>query len=411
MKFLLITLGSTGDIVPFLHLSRELSKRGHECILATQAAFQKEAEAYPVTFIPLFQSEAINRLDSMMLDIFLLKSGRAIVDHFYELVLSELRGLKSLLIRMIDESDCVLASYLFPFFALFAEKRGTPAKTISLSHRFYPSSNHQPFCDTRVKLPFGSISWDIFFRYLNHKLQFHLRKTGLLHLLPEQYRIDEWYQGDKTIIAVPSVFEENLDPGDREGCFIGALRDDTPAGPLPPEVEQFLGNTKIPLLNFGSVTFPGVENIMKSFIRHWPAERKILMQSGWAKMCCPNPPSTIRIVGSLPHASLLHRISVMVHHGGAGTTATALHAGIPQIIIPHIADQWFFAHEITRLGAGIRLPRKNWPRRLPQVLQSVESNAKIILRAQELGQALAHESGVINLADRLENWLKKGALE
>ncbi|MET0793626.1 MAG: nucleotide disphospho-sugar-binding domain-containing protein, partial [Polyangiaceae bacterium] len=63
-------------------------------------------------------------------------------------------------------------------------------------------------------------------------------------------------------------------------------------------------------------------------------------------------PEAMLSVGALDHARLFPRVDLVVHHGGAGTTATALRAGVPQLIVPHILDQFFHARRIADLGIG-----------------------------------------------------------
>lgn len=409
MKFLLITLGSTGDIRPFIAVGLELQRRGHTCTLATQQAFQQEVEQAGLQFHALLRGPELNRLDSMMLEIFVRGTGPRIVDYFYNLIFGELSSNCERLLELIDNADCLLASYLFPFFALIAEKRGVPAFTLSLSHRFYPSRNHQPLMEKRRRMPLNAASWSFFFWFIERKLRKHLRRHRLIDLLPGNFQLREYYT-TRTFLGVPSVFEENLDPEDRQGAFLGAMRVRADSQPLPAEVGRFLEDGNVPLLNFGSVTFTGVEKVMRDFLRHWPRDRKILVQAGWAGFRSAEAPPHILFAGSLPHATLFPRLSAIIHHGGAGTTAAALHAGLPQIIIPHIADQWFMAGEIARLGCGIELPRRQWPRRLPETLARMEQNHGLRARVKAVAKRLQKDPGAEIFAARLEVCARKRRL-
>ena len=59
-------------------------------------------------------------------------------------------------------------------------------------------------------------------------------------------------------------------------------------------------------------------------------------------------------VDAVPHHIVLPRVAVAVHHGGAGTTTAAARAGVPQVILPHILDQFYWAHRISELDLGPR---------------------------------------------------------
>jgi len=63
-------------------------------------------------------------------------------------------------------------------------------------------------------------------------------------------------------------------------------------------------------------------------------------------------PDNVLSVGALDHVRLFPRVDLVVHHGGAGTTATALRAGVPQVIVPHIVDQFFHGKRVAELGVG-----------------------------------------------------------
>jgi UDP:flavonoid glycosyltransferase YjiC (YdhE family) len=128
-------------------------------------------------------------------------------------------------------------------------------------------------------------------------------------------------------------------------------------------------------------------------MRNWPEGKKIIIQSGWAGLTIERPHAAMMRVGRVSHDQLFQYASMVIHHGGAGTTASVLHAGIPQIIIPHIGDQWFFASEIKRLGVGLEVKRKKWPEDLPKAVRMVEKSKKMPLRAREVAERLATEDG------------------
>jgi vancomycin aglycone glucosyltransferase len=92
----------------------------------------------------------------------------------------------------------------------------------------------------------------------------------------------------------------------------------------------------------------------------------------------------------------------VIHHGGAGTTASVLHAGIPHIVIPHISDQWFFASEVRRLGVGLEVKRKRWPEDLPNAVSQIENSDAMQARANEVAIQLAEENGPQSAVRELE---------
>jgi UDP:flavonoid glycosyltransferase YjiC (YdhE family) len=77
---------------------------------------------------------------------------------------------------------------------------------------------------------------------------------------------------------------------------------------------------------------------------------RALLSRGWAGLGKIPLPDTVRVIGPTPHGKLFPRCGAVVHHGGAGTTAQAARAGVPQVIVPHLMDQFFWCHRIHKLG-------------------------------------------------------------
>jgi len=101
--------------------------------------------------------------------------------------------------------------------------------------------------------------------------------------------------------------------------------------------------------------------------------RRLLLAKGWAGIGGANLPASVMVVdGPMPHAKLFPRVAAVVHHGGSGTTAAALRAGAPQVIVPHIVDQYYFAHRLEKLGiapAGIPIGKLT-PERLARAIDA-----------------------------------------
>ncbi len=112
-------------------------------------------------------------------------------------------------------------------------------------------------------------------------------------------------------------------------------------------------------------------------------------------------------MGKVSHDQLFRHASCIAHHGGAGTTASALHSGKPAIVVPHIADQPFWAGEVRRLGAGIIINKKRWPETLPEAIHQTEKNTAMRQRAKEVAGILKKENGPANAVKLLEEFAQK----
>ncbi len=104
----------------------------------------------------------------------------------------------------------------------------------------------------------------------------------------------------------------------------------------------------------------------------------------------------VHAVGAISHDWLFERCSAVVHHGGAGTTATALKAGVPSVVVPHMIDQVAWGRTIHALGAGpapIRR-RKLSPERLHEAIAAAVTDVRIRERAAALGDRIRAEDGI-----------------
>ena len=106
---------------------------------------------------------------------------------------------------------------------------------------------------------------------------------------------------------------------------------------------------------------------------------------------------------SVPHDWLLPKCKILIHHGGAGTISATLRAGIPQIVVPFMADQPFWGSRVNVIGVAPQPIRVNQLSVEKMVSAIVEAESKDILeRAQVTGQAIRSENGVINAVHLVE---------
>jgi UDP:flavonoid glycosyltransferase YjiC (YdhE family) len=122
--------------------------------------------------------------------------------------------------------------------------------------------------------------------------------------------------------------------------------------PLDPELETWLRNGEPPVyIGFGSMGGPGTQHLETLLLQAMEASgRRCLIAAGWAGLGNRTLPSNWRCVAAAPHAKLFPRLAAVVHHGGSGTTAQALRAGVPQVLLPLILDQYHHAHRLHLAG-------------------------------------------------------------
>ncbi|KAG0373032.1 Sterol 3-beta-glucosyltransferase [Mortierella sp. AD032] len=104
-------------------------------------------------------------------------------------------------------------------------------------------------------------------------------------------------------------------------------------------------------------------------------------------------PSNIYMLKSVPHDWLFPRVAGAVHHGGAGTTAASLRAGIPTVIKPYFGDQYFWAQRVEDAGVGVWCHDLT-VKKLSAALTAINTDDKMIKKAQLMGERISAEDGV-----------------
>jgi sterol 3beta-glucosyltransferase len=163
---------------------------------------------------------------------------------------------------------------------------------------------------------------------------------------------------------------------------------------------EFLANGKPPIyVGFGSIkdkaTFRQTVELVAQAVERL-GERAVI-GLGWSSADAVelSLPKSVMLIGNVPHSWLFPRVSAVVHHGGAGTTAAGLIAGKPTLIIPHTADQPAWGLRVWELGVGAKpIPKKkltqeNLEAALKELLQP-----NVIAEAGRLGETLRTENGV-----------------
>lgn len=120
-----------------------------------------------------------------------------------------------------------------------------------------------------------------------------------------------------------------------------------------------------------------------------------VISRGWGGLA-PEEGEDILLIDEVPHSWLFPRVSLLVHHGGAGTTAAGLLAGRPAVTVPFIADQFFWGERVWRLGAGTRpIPARSLTEdRLHQALCRARNDPSLHAGARDLARELNREDGV-----------------
>ena len=125
-------------------------------------------------------------------------------------------------------------------------------------------------------------------------------------------------------------------------------------------------------------------------------QQRAIILSGWSGLHKADLPGSVFMLDSIPFSWLFPRVAAIVHHGGAGTTAAGLRAGVPSVVIPFFGDQPFWGQRIAELGVGpAPIPRRKLTvERLAQAIQKAVTDQAMRQRAANLGSKIQAEDGI-----------------
>jgi UDP:flavonoid glycosyltransferase YjiC (YdhE family) len=165
-----------------------------------------------------------------------------------------------------------------------------------------------------------------------------------------------------------------------------------------PALAAFLDAGPPPVyIGFGSIVVDDPNKLTKMIIDAVKSTgTRVLLSKGWGGLGADelDIPETVFMLGNCPHDWLFRRVSCVVHHGGAGTTAAGIKCGVPTVVVPFFGDQPFWGAMVARAGAG--------PDPIPYKELTAEKLAAAIKtalepqtkgRARELGEKIREEEG------------------
>lgn len=402
MKITILTYGSRGDVQPFLALAVGLQKRGHAVRLAAPHRFADFVAGRNVPFAPLAgDPEEISKA-FVAAGNNAIKMARSIRDYVNSIAVDVARGA----FAACDDAELIVHSFLFTTGAhSLACQRGIPDISIQTFPIFAPTREYPPAALS--SLPKGWLS------YLGHWLNtqifwyggnsgYHRRRNQ--H--PDIFSFDLFWPFDEKpprratplLFAVsPTVLPPAREWGQR-ARVTGYLFLDSPAGYQPPaELTHFLEAGAPPIcVTFGSMIHRDADRVADSILDTMRiAGQRAIILTGWDGWHGRTSTDDLLFLESAPHDWLLPRCASVVHHGGAGTTAAGLRAGIPNIVIPFAGDQLFWGKRVHAVGAGPRPISVGGltMTRLSSALVEAEGDA-LRHRARLIGQKIGCEDGV-----------------
>jgi sterol 3beta-glucosyltransferase len=407
MDAALLTYGSRGDIEPFVALACSLRQRGHRVVLACPAALRGLADDQGVPVLPLPGNP--DQLVRQLMD-----AGRSLpgmVRSVSRFVLPLGAQVLRAVLEGIPRADVVVHSFLMTQAGhALARELGVPQASAQLFPMFAATRSFP--APALPDLPLGPG-----YRWLSHRLTEQVFRRGgdtlyarLRRIDPGLPEIEGWPFSGPTATPILMAFSPTIVPRPADwpphvhvtGYWFSPPRECQPERDLL----SFLEAGPPPIyVGFGSsapLDSRLAAEIVKAISR---LGVRALLDSHWGDLWPHELPVGHRLIGPVPHAWLLPRVSVAVHHAGAGTTGAVLRAGIPSVVLPFASDQPFWARRLMQLGVA---PPPISPRRLSaedltNSLRCALQDVSMRVRAKQVGESVRKEDGVGNTVTQLES--------
>jgi sterol 3beta-glucosyltransferase len=417
MRITIFTAGSQGDVQPCIMLGTGLQQAGFHVVLAAPQNFADLIREHGLCFHPL-------RGDVQQ--IMSGETGRKFMESAGTNPVSSMLAMRKMIgpvaIQMAEDAleacrdaDVLISLAVFaPFGKSIAEIRNIPLINIEPT----------PLLPTGA---FAAAGWPVqknLGRFLNH-----LSGSAMLQMIWQWYGpyVNEFRErfgmGPLQSTAFhqilrstpllgaysPKVIRHPADWSDKVHITGYCFQNDPLEWHPPAELQAFLNRGAPPIyVGFGSMGGRNPEDFTAIVLRALEKSgQRGLLLTGWGGMSIMQVPDNVFVLNSAPHNWLFPRMAAVVHHGGAGTTAEGLRAGVPTVIVPFIVDQSFWGNRVKDLCVGPEpIPAKKLTAdKLASAIHTATTDSKIKERASALGAAIRAENGVSNAVSIVKQYL------
>jgi len=405
--------GSRGDVNPMIAIGRALRRRGMDVVISLAEPYAPLAEAAGLTSVISIETERFNALLGTP-EVWRPLSGlRAVlqgaacdflIPHF------------ELIRRLLRPGRTILVSHPLDFASRIHRDIDpeTPLVDVFLSPAMIRDPQYPPrltpwwFEPRRPAWLMQSAYWLgdrlLLDPYVAPAIN-RLRRS--LSLSPISRVMDRWWLSPDMILSLyPDWFGQSAPPGEGRWHACGFPLDVNPGAAESPRDHGLIDAADLPPIFFTPGTaHRHATSFFESAIDVCLALKRpgILATSHIVQVPRTLPPS-IRASGYVPLDQVLPHCSAIVHHGGIGTTAAAIAAGCPQVVLPMAFDQFHNAQQVVELGLGKSLPRPN-RLRLRAALAEVLVDSDLERRGRDFSARTKGRDGAENAADHIESLL------
>lgn len=399
MKITMLAIGSTGDVRPYMLLGRELHARGHAVTIAAFPNFEKMIRDAGLNFYPL-SGDVVKMMNNLM------KPGATGVN-FLPQVEKSLKDVAPLLLRDLMDScanaDAMICTFFGSMYYSIAEKYGIPC----IQTQYFPMDPNNVTPISSAPGQHLGRAWNRFSYKLGYLLIGALERRYLtrwrmengMSIRKPQTKPDYRIGGHTVpvIYAVSPLVMPRPKNWDEHIHMSGFWWDDHQVDFTPPDdLVHFLENGEKPIyIGFGSMVSGNMNKTFTQVLKAVRASRvRAVISLGWAgEQMHLKSNNRVFFADYVPHDWLFPRVSAVVHHGGAGTTAAGLRYGKPTLVIPFGGDQPFWGARVQAIGCGPKPIHRDriTVQRLTRALIDLTTRPSYRVAAEELSERMRLE--------------------
>ena len=405
MNILLVTIGSAGDVHPFVGLGVALKQRGHRVTVITNPYFMQTVEHAGLALISLGTADEYRKTIQNP-DLWHPRKGFEVVARYG--ILPSIRPVFEIISRYDPKETVVVASGLAFGARVAQEKSKLRLATVHLQPALFRSAYKPPKTATfsiPEKMPrflkrliFEAVDFIVIDRMLAPELNAFRAEFGLS---PVRHLFGKWIHSPQLVIGLFPDWFANPQPDWPDNTkltgFIRYDRADNYKG-LSPEILRFLDDGDRPIVfTIGTAMQHGKKFFEASVEACRLLDKRALFLTQHLSHLPPKLPETIKQVEYIPFSKVLPHAAALVHHGGIGTTAQGLAAGTPQLVMPMNHDQPDNAARIVKLGVGISLKLNDYHGK------TVADKLNHLLRSQQVQLQCQKVAKKVNFSEALAN--------
>jgi rhamnosyltransferase subunit B len=418
-RIVLTTFGSFGDIHPYMAIALELQRRGHHPVIATSQLYREKISVAGLEFISVSPNIPPPQEQDMAMMERVMHPRKGSEYLLHEMLFPYLRDGYRDLLEAVKGADLLVTHPISFAGPLVAQKIGLPWVSTILSPASLFSAYDPPvppFWGWMRHLKLLGPGFMTFFLkraksiYKNETYEAFRKELGL----PD--RGNPMFEGGHSPYLVLALFSEifaqpqpDWPPQAQATGF--AFYDGHKELEVPADLLRFLDQGPPPIIfTLGTSAVWVAQNFYRESVKAAQAlqQRAVLLIGDERNKITETLPADIIAVEYAPFEQLLPRGSVMVHHGGVGTTSQGLRAGLPTLIVPFAFDQPDNAAHAERLGSSRTLARSMYKRdNVVRELDKLLNNPQYALKAKSVGEQIRKENGAAQACDAIQELLDR----